>query len=84
MRPGRSDCRMDQCFVRRRASGATDAQAVQPFPAAALGVLGEALVAGAVRELGWPTLRNVVLGARNASTEVDLLVRAPTASSSLR
>ena len=65
-------------YVRRRVSGATDAQAVQPFPAAALGMLGEALVAGAVRELGWPTLRNVVLGARNTSTEVDLLVRAPT------
>jgi hypothetical protein len=65
-------------YVRRRASDATDAQAAQTFPAAAFGALGEALVAGTVRELGWPTLRKVVLGARNASTELDLLARTST------
>lgn len=64
-------------FLGRRDGGATDAQAAQPDRAAALGGLGEALVAGVVRELGWPALRNVVLRERASSAELDLLVRAP-------
>jgi Nuclease-related domain len=64
-------------FLGRDDGGATDAQAAQPDRAAALGGLGEALVAGVVRELGWPALRNVVLRERASSAEFDLLVRAP-------
>lgn len=64
-------------FLRRRGGGATDAQAAQPDRAAALGALGEALVAGALREMGWPILRNVVLREPMSSAELDLLVRAP-------
>jgi Nuclease-related domain len=60
-------------FLRRRDGAA------QPNPAAAVGALGEALVAGALREMGWPTLRNVVLRERDASAELDILVRAPSA-----
>lgn len=64
-------------FLRRRESGATDAQEAQPDRAAAIGGLGEALVAGRLRELGWPVLRNVVLRDRGGSAEIDLLARAP-------
>ncbi|GAB0119869.1 nuclease-related domain-containing protein [Acidisoma sp. 7E03] len=64
-------------FMRRRESGATEAQEAQPDRAAAIGGLGEALVAGRLRELGWPVLRNVVLRDRGGSAEIDLLVRAP-------
>ena len=64
-------------FRRGRRGGATDAQAAQPERAAALGGLGEALVAGALREVGWPIFRNVVLRERKSSAEIDLLVRAP-------
>ncbi|HTH47302.1 MAG TPA: nuclease-related domain-containing protein [Candidatus Limnocylindria bacterium] len=64
-------------FLRRRESGTTDAQEAQPDRAAAIGGLGEALVAERLRELGWPTLRNVVLRDRGGSTEIDLLARAP-------
>jgi hypothetical protein len=66
-------------FLRRREGAAADAQAAQPYPAAAVGALGEALVAGALRDMRWPTLRNVVLREREASAELDVLVRAPNA-----
>ena len=66
-------------FLRRREVATADAQAAQPYPAAAVGALGEALVAGTLRDMGWPTLRNVVLRERDASAEVDVLVRAPNA-----
>ena len=65
--------------LRRRAGAAADAQPAQPYPAAAVGALGEALVAGALREMGWPALRNVVLRERDAFAELDLLVRVPHA-----
>ena len=64
-------------LLRRRDGGVTDAQAAQPDRAAALGALGEALVAGALCDMGWPTLRNVVLHEREASAEIDVLARAP-------
>ena len=66
-------------FLRRRDGGATDAQEAQPDRAAAIGGLGEALVAGHLREIGWPALRNVVLRERGGSVEIDLLARAPAA-----
>jgi hypothetical protein len=66
-------------FLRRREGAAADAQAAQPYPAATVGALGEALVAGALRDMGWPTLRNVVLREREAFAELDVLVRAPNA-----
>jgi hypothetical protein len=66
-------------FLRRRDGGATDAQEAQPDRAAAIGGLGEALVAGHLREIGWPILRNVILRERGGSVEIDLLARAPTA-----
>ena len=66
-------------FLRRRDGGATDAQEAQPDRAAAIGGLGEALVAGYLREIGWPALRNVVLREPGGSVEIDLLARAPTA-----
>lgn len=66
-------------FLRRRDSGAPEAQEAQPDRAAAIGGLGEALVAGRLREIGWPVLRNVVLREREGSVEIDLLVRAPDA-----
>ena len=64
-------------FLRRRDDGATEAQEAQPDRAAAIGGLGEALVAGPLREIGWPVLRNVVLRERGGSAEIDLLTRAP-------
>lgn len=64
-------------FLRRRYRGVPDAQTAQPDRAAALGALGEALVAGALRDMGWPTLRNVVLHESRATAEIDLLARAP-------
>ncbi|MCB8878569.1 nuclease-related domain-containing protein [Acidisoma silvae] len=51
----------------------------QPDRAAALGALGEALVAGVLRDMGWPVLRNVVLRGRGRSTEIDVIARAPAA-----
>ena len=65
-------------FLRRRDRGATDAQPARPDRAAALGALGEALVAGVLRDMGWPSLRNVVLYESDASVEIDILVRAPS------
>lgn len=65
-------------LLRRRNGDATDAQIAQTDRAAALGGLGEALVAGALRELNWPMLRNVVLLERNSSAELDFLVQTPT------
>lgn len=66
-------------FLRRRNGGATDAQEAQPDRAAAIGGVGEALVAGRLREMGWPILRNVILGEHGGSTEIDLLARSPSA-----
>ena len=66
-------------FKRRREAGEMDAQEAQPDRAAALGALGEALVAGALRDMGWPVLRNVVLRERGRSTEIDVIGRAPGA-----
>jgi len=66
-------------FLRRRDGGATEAQEAQPDRAAAVGGLGEALVAGRLGETGWPALRNVVLRERGGSAEIDLLARAPNA-----
>jgi hypothetical protein len=66
-------------FLRRRDGGATDAQEAQPDRAAAIGGLGEALVAGRLAEIGWPAFRNVVLRERGGSAEIDLLARAPSA-----
>ncbi|MDE1905512.1 MAG: NERD domain-containing protein [Rhodospirillales bacterium] len=56
-----------------------DAQEAQPDHAASIGALGEALVAGSIRDLGWPMLRNVVLRERGRSTEIDVIARAPSA-----
>jgi hypothetical protein len=64
-------------FKRRREGGALAAQEAQPDRAAALGALGEALVAGVLRDMGWPMLRNVVLRERGRSTEIDVIARAP-------
>jgi Holliday junction resolvase-like predicted endonuclease len=64
-------------FKRRHESGVSVAQENQPDRAAALGALGEALVAGAIRDMGWPVLRNVVLCERRGSSEIDLIARAP-------
>lgn len=64
-------------FPHRRDRGATDAQPAQPDRAAALGALGEAMVAGVLRDAGWPALRNVVLHEGDASAEIDVLARAP-------
>jgi Holliday junction resolvase-like predicted endonuclease len=66
-------------FKRRREAGEMDAQEAQPDRAAALGALGEALGAGALRDMGWPVLRNVVLRERGRSTEIDVIARAPGA-----
>jgi hypothetical protein len=66
-------------FRRRRDGDATDAQEAQPDRSAAVGGLGEALVAGHLRDIGWPALRNVVLRERAGSAEIDLLARAPGA-----
>ena len=65
----------------REPSTAADHQP-QPDRAAALGApgaLGEALVAGVLRDMGWPVLRNVVLCERGRSTEIDVIARAPGA-----
>ena len=66
-------------FKRRREAGEMDAQEAQPNRAAALGALGEALVAGALRDMGWPVLRNVVLRERGRSAEIDVIAWAPAA-----
>lgn len=66
-------------FRRRRESGVLVAQEAQPDRAAALGALGEALVAGAIRDIGWPVLRNVVLRERGGSSEIDIIARATAA-----
>ena len=66
-------------FRRRREAGEMDAQEAQPNRAAALGALGEALVAGALRDMGWPVLRNVVLRERGRSAEIDVIAWAPAA-----
>ncbi|MBW4025612.1 MAG: NERD domain-containing protein [Proteobacteria bacterium] len=66
-------------FKRRRESGVLVAQEAQPDRAATLGALGEALVAGALRDIGWPVLRNMVLRERGGSSEIDLVARAPAA-----
>ena len=64
-------------FLRRRHGGETEAQKAQPDRAAAIGGVGEALVAGRLREMGWPVFRNVVLREQGGSTEIDILARAP-------
>jgi Holliday junction resolvase-like predicted endonuclease len=66
-------------FKHRHESGVSVVQEDQPDRAAALGALGEALVAGALRDMGWPVLRNVVLRERGRSTEIDVIARAPGA-----
>ena len=66
-------------ILRRRDGGTTDAQEAQPDRAVAIGGLGEALVAGRLREVGWPILRNVILRERGGSAEIDLLARSPAA-----
>jgi hypothetical protein len=66
-------------FKRRREAGVLGAQEAQPDRAAAIGALGEALVAGVLRDMGWPMLRNVVLRERGRSSEIDLIARAPAA-----
>jgi hypothetical protein len=66
-------------FLRRRERGTTEALEARPDRAAAIGALGEALVAGYLREMGWPALRNVVLREQQRSTEIDILARAPSA-----
>jgi Nuclease-related domain len=45
--------------------------------AVAVGALGEALVRAELEVLGWPMLRNVILGAPGHSVEIDQLARAP-------
>jgi hypothetical protein len=66
-------------FLRGRDGSETEAQEAQPGRAAAIGGVGEALVAGRLREIGWPILRNVVLRERAGSAEIDILARAPGA-----
>lgn len=66
-------------FKRRRSAGEMDAQEARPDRAAALGALGEALVAGALRDMGLPVLRNIVLRERGRSTEIDVIALAPGA-----
>jgi hypothetical protein len=66
-------------LMRRRDAGALDAQEEQPDRAATIGALGEALVAGVLRDMRWPVLRNVVLRERGRSTEIDVIARAPGA-----
>ena len=43
----------------------------------AIGALGEALVRAELEVLGWPMLRNVILGAPGRNVEIDHLARAP-------
>jgi hypothetical protein len=64
-------------FKRRHERGVSVAQEDQPDRASALGTLGEALVAGAIRDMGWPVLRNVVLREHGGSSEIDLIARSP-------
>src|SRR5208283_5216339 len=45
--------------------------------AVAVGALGEALVRAELEVLGWPMLRNVILGAPSHRVEIDQLARAP-------
>jgi len=45
--------------------------------AVAVGALGEALVRAELEVLGWPMLRNVIVGAPGRSVEIDQLARAP-------
>lgn len=45
--------------------------------AVTIGALGEALVAGILRDLGYPMLRNVILRNGGHSVEIDALVRVP-------
>lgn len=63
----------------RRAAGRNVSAAAvlgeKPDKAAAIGALGEALVAGRLREWGYPTLRNVILQSATQSIEIDVLVR---------
>ena len=45
--------------------------------AVAVGALGEALVRAELEGLGWPMVRNVILGTPGRSVEIDQLARAP-------
>jgi hypothetical protein len=68
-------------LLRPRSDGG-DVSAVASFTeppdrAAAIGALGEALVAGRLGDLGYPILRNVILRSRFGSAEMDFLVRVP-------
>ena len=64
-------------FLRRRYRGVPDAQTAQPDRAAALGALGEALVAGALREHGLADAAQRGAAREQATAEIDLLARAP-------
>ena len=56
-----------------------DAEAsLRDMRAVAIGVLGEALVRAELDALGWPMLRNVILGAPSNIVEIDHLVRTPS------
>jgi hypothetical protein len=61
--------------TRARDVSAASVLTEEPDRAAAIGALGEALVAGEVSALGWPVLRNVILLDGAHSMEIDLLVR---------
>jgi hypothetical protein len=61
--------------TRARDVGAARVLTEEPDQAAAIGALGEALVAGKMSALGWPVLRNVILLDGTHSVEIDLLVR---------
>ncbi len=58
-----------------RTAGAAAAQAAAPDRAAAIGALGEALVAGDLRRAGCAVLRNVIMPAGAGWTEIDMLAR---------
>ena len=55
--------------------GAATVLGEKPYKAAAIGALGEALVAGRLRECGYPTLRNVILQSATHFVEIDVVVR---------
>ena len=61
--------------TRSRDVSATSVLTEEPDRAAAIGALGEALVAGEVSALGRPVLPNVILLDGTHSVEIDLLVR---------
>src|SRR5208337_4104634 len=54
-----------------------EAAQLRDMRAVAVGALGEALVRAELEVLGWPMLRNVILGAPSHRVEIDQLARAP-------